>query len=63
MNYNKEVLNVIGKFGGVTALKDALGGPGVSVIEIPIDRDRSVAHHREIERRVCEALASEAGGS
>jgi 2-succinyl-5-enolpyruvyl-6-hydroxy-3-cyclohexene-1-carboxylate synthase len=41
------------------AIKNALGAPGVSVVEIPIDRDRSVAHHREIERRVCEALARE----
>jgi 2-succinyl-5-enolpyruvyl-6-hydroxy-3-cyclohexene-1-carboxylate synthase len=42
-----------------TAIKNALGAPGVSVVEIPIDRDRSVAHHREIERRVCEAVACE----
>jgi hypothetical protein len=27
------------------------------VIEVPGDRDRSVAHHREIERAVGEALA------
>ena len=38
------------------AFKSALATPGVSVVEIPIDRDRSVAHHREIDRRVCEAL-------
>jgi 2-succinyl-5-enolpyruvyl-6-hydroxy-3-cyclohexene-1-carboxylate synthase len=42
------------------AIKNALGAPGVSVVEVPIDRDRSVAHRREIERRVCEALAREA---
>jgi 2-succinyl-5-enolpyruvyl-6-hydroxy-3-cyclohexene-1-carboxylate synthase len=35
-------------------IKNALGSSGVSVVEIPIDRDRSVAHRREIERRVCE---------
>jgi 2-succinyl-5-enolpyruvyl-6-hydroxy-3-cyclohexene-1-carboxylate synthase len=42
------------------AIKDGLGASGVSVVELPIDRDRSVAHRREIERRVCEALAREA---
>ncbi len=41
------------------AFKSALATPGVSVVEIPIDRDRSVAHHREIDRRVCEALDRE----
>jgi 2-succinyl-5-enolpyruvyl-6-hydroxy-3-cyclohexene-1-carboxylate synthase len=42
--------------------KSALATPGVSVVEIPVDRDRSVAHHREIERRVCEALALDGVG-
>jgi 2-succinyl-5-enolpyruvyl-6-hydroxy-3-cyclohexene-1-carboxylate synthase len=40
-----------------TSFKSALASPGVSVVEIPIDRDRSVAHHREIDRLVGEALA------
>jgi 2-succinyl-5-enolpyruvyl-6-hydroxy-3-cyclohexene-1-carboxylate synthase len=42
--------------------KSALATPGVSVVEIPVDRDRSVAHHREIDRRVCEALARDGVG-
>jgi 2-succinyl-5-enolpyruvyl-6-hydroxy-3-cyclohexene-1-carboxylate synthase len=40
-----------------TSFKSALASPGVSVVEIPVDRDRSVAHHREIDRLVSEALA------
>jgi 2-succinyl-5-enolpyruvyl-6-hydroxy-3-cyclohexene-1-carboxylate synthase len=44
------------------SLKSALTAPGVSVIEIPVDRDRSVAHHREIDRRVGQALAREKAG-
>jgi len=44
------------------AFKSALATPGVSVVEIPVDRDRSVAHHREIDRRVSEALASDGAG-
>jgi 2-succinyl-5-enolpyruvyl-6-hydroxy-3-cyclohexene-1-carboxylate synthase len=40
-----------------TSFKSALATPGVSVVEIPVERDRSVAYHREIDRRVCEALA------
>jgi 2-succinyl-5-enolpyruvyl-6-hydroxy-3-cyclohexene-1-carboxylate synthase len=39
------------------AFKSALATPGTSVVEIPVDRDRSVLHHREIDRRVSEALA------
>jgi len=39
-----------------TAFKSALASPGISVIEIPVDRDRSVAHHREIDRLVREAF-------
>ena len=39
------------------AIKNALGAPGVSVVEIPIDRDRSLAHRHEIERRIREAFA------
>ncbi len=45
------------------AIKNALGEPGVSVVELPIDRDRSVTHRREVERRICEALANEFGPS
>jgi 2-succinyl-5-enolpyruvyl-6-hydroxy-3-cyclohexene-1-carboxylate synthase len=45
-----------------TAFKSALATPGVSVVEIPVDRDRSVAHHREIDRRVSEALARDGIG-
>jgi 2-succinyl-5-enolpyruvyl-6-hydroxy-3-cyclohexene-1-carboxylate synthase len=39
------------------SFKSALATPGASVVEIPVERDRSVAYHREIDRRVCEALA------
>ena len=45
------------------SFKSALAAPGVSVVEIPVDRDRSVAHHREIDRRVGEALALQIGDS
>jgi len=45
------------------ACKSALATSGVAVVEIPIDRDRSVAHHREIDRRVSEALACQYGSS
>jgi len=45
------------------SFKSALATPGISVVEIPVDRDRSVAHHREIDRRVSEALAREFGNS
>jgi len=45
------------------AFKSALATPGVSVVEVPVDRDRSVAHHREIEHRVSEALARQNGDS
>jgi len=44
------------------SFKSALATPGVSVVEIPVDRDRSVAHHREIDRRVSEALARDGAG-
>jgi 2-succinyl-5-enolpyruvyl-6-hydroxy-3-cyclohexene-1-carboxylate synthase len=44
------------------SFKSALATLGVSVVEIPVDRDRSVAHHREIERRVCETLARDGVG-
>jgi 2-succinyl-5-enolpyruvyl-6-hydroxy-3-cyclohexene-1-carboxylate synthase len=44
------------------SFKSALATPGVSVVEIPVDRDRSVAHHREIDRRVSEALTREGVG-
>jgi 2-succinyl-5-enolpyruvyl-6-hydroxy-3-cyclohexene-1-carboxylate synthase len=45
------------------AFKSAFATPGVSVVEVPIDRDRSVAHHREIDRRVSAALARQVGDS
>jgi 2-succinyl-5-enolpyruvyl-6-hydroxy-3-cyclohexene-1-carboxylate synthase len=45
------------------SFKSALATPGVSVVEIPVDRDRSVAHHREIDCRVGEALVRQAGDS
>ena len=44
------------------SFKSALDTPGVSVVEIPVDRDRSVSHHREIDRRVSEALARDGLG-
>jgi 2-succinyl-5-enolpyruvyl-6-hydroxy-3-cyclohexene-1-carboxylate synthase len=44
------------------SFKSALATPGVSVVEIPVDRDRSVAHHREIDFRVSEALARDGAG-
>jgi len=44
------------------SFKSAFATPGVSVVEIPVDRDRSVAHHREVDRRVCEALARDGVG-
>jgi 2-succinyl-5-enolpyruvyl-6-hydroxy-3-cyclohexene-1-carboxylate synthase len=45
------------------SVKDAIATPGVSIIEVGIDRDRSVAHHREIDRAVSEAIAREGEGS
>ncbi|UCE84927.1 MAG: 2-succinyl-5-enolpyruvyl-6-hydroxy-3-cyclohexene-1-carboxylic-acid synthase, partial [Deltaproteobacteria bacterium] len=38
------------------ALKESLGSGCSSLIEVPIDRDRSLAHHRAIERAVADAL-------
>jgi len=43
-----------------SSLKDAIASPGVSVVELAINRDRSVEHHREIERRVGDALRRDA---
>jgi len=40
------------------ALKESASEPRTSVVEVPVDRDRSVAHHREIQRAVGEALAA-----
>ena len=40
------------------AIKESLDDPRTSVIEIPVDRDRSVAHHRSIERSVAQAVAA-----
>jgi 2-succinyl-5-enolpyruvyl-6-hydroxy-3-cyclohexene-1-carboxylate synthase len=45
-----------------TSFKSALASPGVSIVEIPIDRDRSVAHHREIDRLVRDAVSRNDGG-
>jgi 2-succinyl-5-enolpyruvyl-6-hydroxy-3-cyclohexene-1-carboxylate synthase len=42
-----------------TALKEALAAPRTTVLEVPVDRDRSVAHHREIAAAVSAALAAE----
>jgi 2-succinyl-5-enolpyruvyl-6-hydroxy-3-cyclohexene-1-carboxylate synthase len=39
------------------ALKQSASDPRSCVIELPVDRDHSVAHHREIERAVGAALA------
>jgi 2-succinyl-5-enolpyruvyl-6-hydroxy-3-cyclohexene-1-carboxylate synthase len=41
------------------ALKESASDPGTCVIELPVDRDHSVAHHRAIERAVGAALAGE----
>jgi 2-succinyl-5-enolpyruvyl-6-hydroxy-3-cyclohexene-1-carboxylate synthase len=43
-----------------SALKEGIGGRETAIIEVPIDRDRSVAHHRAVERAVCAALHHEA---
>jgi len=40
------------------SLKESLASPALSVIQIPIDRDRSVAHHREISSAVSRALGA-----
>jgi 2-succinyl-5-enolpyruvyl-6-hydroxy-3-cyclohexene-1-carboxylate synthase len=39
------------------AFKASLASPGLSVVEVPVDRDRSVAQHRELDRRISGALA------
>ena len=39
-----------------TAFKEALAGDRLSVLVIPVDRDRNVARHREIQRAVATAL-------
>jgi 2-succinyl-5-enolpyruvyl-6-hydroxy-3-cyclohexene-1-carboxylate synthase len=41
-----------------SSLKNAIATAGVSVIVVPIDRDRSVGHHREIDRRVRDEVES-----
>ncbi len=41
------------------SLKEALAAPRTTLVEVPVDRDRSVAHHREIAARVGAALAAE----
>ena len=43
------------------ALKESAHGAGTSVIELRVDRDRSVAHHREIQATVAAALAAARG--
>jgi len=40
------------------ALKESRSDAGTSVIELRVDRDRSIAHHREIQAAVASALAS-----
>ena len=41
------------------AVKESASAASTSLIEVPVDRDRSVAHRREIQRAVGEALAAE----
>ena len=41
-----------------TALKEALAAPGSTVIEVPVDRERNVAHQRRLQRAVADAVAS-----
>jgi 2-succinyl-5-enolpyruvyl-6-hydroxy-3-cyclohexene-1-carboxylate synthase len=43
------------------ALKDGLASPGATVIEIPVDRDRNVEHHHDLERAVVAAVRRGAG--
>jgi 2-succinyl-5-enolpyruvyl-6-hydroxy-3-cyclohexene-1-carboxylate synthase len=45
-----------------SSLKSAIAAPGVSIVEMGIDRDRSIEHHREIDRRVSEAIARDGEG-
>jgi len=40
------------------SLKESLASPALSVIQIPVDRDRNVAHHREISTAVNAALSA-----
>jgi 2-succinyl-5-enolpyruvyl-6-hydroxy-3-cyclohexene-1-carboxylate synthase len=40
------------------AIRDAVGSPGLSVIEVPTDRERNVAQHREVWARVSSALSA-----
>jgi 2-succinyl-5-enolpyruvyl-6-hydroxy-3-cyclohexene-1-carboxylate synthase len=39
------------------ALKESFAEPGVSLVAVPVDRDRNVAHLRDLYRAVSEALA------
>ena len=39
------------------AMKESASGAGTSVVAVPVDRDRSIAHRGEIQRAVGEALA------
>jgi 2-succinyl-5-enolpyruvyl-6-hydroxy-3-cyclohexene-1-carboxylate synthase len=39
------------------ALADSVGAPGVRVIEVPIEREANVAHHRALWHAVSAALA------
>jgi 2-succinyl-5-enolpyruvyl-6-hydroxy-3-cyclohexene-1-carboxylate synthase len=39
------------------ALKESFAEPGVSVVAVPVDRDRNVAHLRELDRAISAALA------
>ena len=41
------------------ALADCIGSPGVHVVEVPIDREANLVHHRALWRAVSAALAAE----
>ncbi len=45
------------------ALGNAIGIPGIRVIEVPIDREANVAHHRALWRSVSAALGGLGAGS
>ena len=41
------------------SLKESLASTGLTVLQVPVDRDRNVAHHREISSAVSTALGAE----